>query len=72
MTSLPEGELKNAILMIVNQLAKEQFYIPCLDKNERQTNAEATAKMLLHNVWRSHGLPSSIMSDRGLQFVSAV
>ena len=50
MTSLPEGELKNAILMIVNQLAKEQFYIPCLDKNERQTNAEATAKMLLHNV----------------------
>ena len=36
------------------------------------TNAEATAKMLLHNVWRKHGLPSSVVSDWGPQFVSAV
>ena len=70
-TGLPECELKNAILMVVNCLAKEQVYIPCSDKNEG-TNAEATAKMLLHNVWRRHGLPSSVVSNRGPQFVSAV
>ena len=70
-TGLPECELKNAILMVVDRLAKERVYIPCSDKDER-TNAEATAKMLLHNVWRRHGLPSSIVSDRGPQFVSAV
>ena len=71
-TGLPECELKNAIFMVVNQLAKERVYIPCSDKNEGGMNAEATAKILLHNVWRRHGLPSSIVSDRGPQFVSAV
>ena len=70
-TGLPECELKNAILMVVDRLAKEQVYIPCPDKDEG-TNAEATAKMLLHNVWQRHGLPSSVVSDRGPQFVSAV
>ena len=70
-TGLPECELKNAILMVVDCLAKERVYIPCSDKDEG-TNAEATAKMLLHNVWRRHGLPSSVVSDRGPQFVSAV
>ena len=49
-TGLPECELKNAIFMVVDQLAKKQVYIPCLDKDEGGTNAEATAKMLLHNV----------------------
>ena len=70
-TSLPECELKNAILMVVDRLAKERVYILCLDKDE-ETNAKATAKMLLHKVWRRHGLPSSVVSNRGPQFVSAV
>ena len=70
-TGLPECELKNAILMVVNRLAKERVYIPCSDKDER-TNAEATAKMLLHNMWQKHGLPLSVVSDRDPQFVSAV
>ena len=70
-TGLPECELKNTILMVVDQLAKKQVYIPCLDQDEG-TNAEATAKMLLHNVWQRHSLPLSVVSDRGLQFVLAV
>ena len=61
-TGLPECELKNVILMVVDCLAKERVYIPCLDKNEG-TNAKATAKMLLHNVCQKHGLPSSVVSD---------
>ena len=70
-TGLPKCKLKNAILMVVNRLAKEQVYIPCSD-NYEGTNTEATAKMLLHNVWQRHGLPSSVVLDRGPQFVSAV
>ena len=61
-TGLPECELKNTILMVVDQLAKEQAYILCSDQDEG-TNAEATAKMFLHNVWRKHGLPLSVVSD---------
>ena len=36
------------------------------------TSSEATAKMLLHHVWKHHGLPDFIVSDRGTQFVSDV
>ena len=61
-TGLPECELKNTMIMVVDQLAKERVYIPCSDQDEG-TNAEATAKMLLHNVWQKHGLPSSVVSD---------
>ena len=63
-TGLPKCELKNTILMVVDWLAKERVYIPCLDQDEG-TNAEATAKMLLHNVWQKHGLPLSVVSNRG-------
>lgn len=61
-TRLPKCELKNAILMVVNCLAKKQVYIPCLNKDER-TSAETTAKILLHNVWQSHSLPLSVVLD---------
>ena len=47
---------------------KEQVYILCNDKDKR-INAETTVEMLLHNVWRRHGLPSSVVSDWGPQFV---
>ena len=70
-TGLPECELQNAIFMVINYLTKEQMYIPCLDK-DNGTNAETTTKMLLHNVWRKHGLPTSIVSDWDPQFVSAM
>ena len=59
---LPEYELKNAILMVVDRLAKEQVYIPCCDKDDR-TNAEAIMRMLIHNLWRRHRLPSSVVFD---------
>ena len=52
-------------------LAKKRVYIPCSDK-DKKTNAKATAKMLIHNVWRKHSLPLSVVSDQGPQFVSVV
>ena len=55
--------------MVVDRLSKERHYIPCTAKEEG-TTAEATAKLLIRNVWRYHGLPTSMVSDRGPQFVS--
>ena len=70
-TGLSECELKNTILMVVDQLAKEWVYIPCLDQDKR-TNTEATTKMLLHNVWQKHSLPLSVVSNWGPQLVLTV
>ena len=70
-TGLPESELNNAILMVIDRLLKKQVYILCSNK-DKGTNAETTAKMIVQNVWRMHRLPSSVVSDRGPQFVSTM
>ena len=71
-TGLPlSTEGFNAILTVVDRLSKERHYIPCT-AGEEGTSAEETAKLLLRWVYRTHGLPDSIVSDRGTQFVSLV
>ena len=70
-TGLPKSKGNDAILMVVDRMSKERHYIPCTCSGEG-TIAEATAKLLIDNVWRYHGLPNSMLSDRGPQFVSAV
>jgi len=41
-------------------------FIPTTEK----TLAEGLARLFRDNVWKLHGLPESIISDRGLQFVA--
>jgi len=35
-------------------------------------SAEGLAKLFRDNVWKLHGLPKSIISDRGLQFAAGL
>ena len=62
-------QIYNAILMVINQLSKERYYISCYKKDQR-TSAEAIADLFLQDIWFKYGLPISIMSDREPQFVS--
>ena len=55
--------------MVINQLSKERHYIPCSEE-DKCTSAKATADLFLWEVWSKHGLPISMTSDRGPQFVS--
>jgi transposase InsO family protein len=68
---LPENGGCNSILMVVDRLSKERHYIPC-STEDGGTTVEKTAEMLYTHVWRLHGLPSTIVSDRGPQFASRV
>lgn len=68
-TGLPESEGKNAICTIIDRLTKERHYVPCY-WGEDGTSTEETVWIMLWNVFRLHGLPDSIISDRGPQFVS--
>ena len=61
----------NAVLMVIDRLTKERHYILCTT-DENGTTAEATAYLLLNNVWKLHGLPLSLTSDWGPQFISGV
>jgi hypothetical protein len=61
-TGLPlSTEGFNTILTAIDRSSKERHYIPCA-AGEEGTSAEETAKLFLRWVYRTHGLPDSIVS----------
>jgi transposase InsO family protein len=69
-TRLPMSNGYNTILMVVYRLTKMCHLIPCVSDGEGGTSTEKTVELILKHVWKLHGLPSSIVSDRGPQFVA--
>ena len=67
-TDLPKSEGFDSILVVVDQFLKEVEFIPCT----KSVSALDTAKLYLRHVWKHHGLPTGIVSDRGPQFASQV
>ncbi len=67
-TDLPLSRGFDTILVVVDRFSKEVEFIPC----NKTVTALDTARLYLHNVWKNHGLPRSIVSDRGPQFASQV
>ena len=67
-TDLPLSNGFNSILTVVDQFSKETEFIPC----NKTAMALDTAKLYLFHVWKDHGLPHTIVSDRGPQFASQV
>ena len=64
---IPESKNKrNAILVVVDRSTKMAHFIPTTDK----VTAKETAELFLHNVFRYHGLPDNIVSDRDPRFTS--
>ena len=54
------------ILVIVDHFSKEVEFIPY----NKTVTALETAKLYLFHVWKNHGLPHTIVSNRGPQFAS--
>ncbi|XP_061493059.1 muscleblind-like protein 1 isoform X5 [Rhineura floridana] len=55
-----------AILVVVDLLTKMAHFFPCAGALE----AKETAKLFIKEVYRLHGLPNSVVSDRGTQFTA--
>jgi hypothetical protein len=66
-TGLPESQGYNAIMVTVDRLSKLVHVAPTTDT----VTSEGMARLFRDNVWKHHGLPEQIISDRGPQFVSA-
>ena len=56
------------ILVVVDRLTKMVYFIPITER----TSAEGLTRLFRDNVWKLHGLPKSIISDRGPQFVAGL
>ncbi|SPC61574.1 uncharacterized protein UHOD_11610 [Ustilago sp. UG-2017b] len=63
---LPPSSDFTAILVVVNRLTKMATFVPTTNT----LDAPELAKLFLHHVYSKHGLPTSIVSDRGSEFTS--
>ena len=66
-TQLPKSNGCSTVWVIVDRFTKMAHFIPIPDG---QKTAEGCAKLFLANVWKLHGLPSDIVSDRDPVFTS--
>jgi len=67
-TKLSLVQRYDSILVVVDQLTKMVYFIPTMEK----TSVEGLARLFKDNVWELHGLPESIILDRGPQFAAGL
>ena len=65
-TQLPKSDKYDAIFVVVDRLTKQAHFVPTTS----DVNAATTADMFIDHVWKLHGTPRQVISDRGSQFVS--
>jgi len=57
---------KDAILVVCNRLSKMTHFVAITEG----TLVEGLARLFRDNIWKLHGLPESVVSDRGPQFAA--
>ena len=57
---------KDAILVVCNRLSKMMHFVAIIE----EMSVEGLVRLFRDNVWKLHGLPESIVSDRGPQFAA--
>ena len=67
-TKLPLAQGYDSILVVVDWFTKIVHFVPTTKK----TMAKGLARLFRDNMWRLHGLPESIISDRGPQFTAGL
>jgi hypothetical protein len=65
-TDLPESQNHTALLTVIDYHSKQGHFIP----TTKDASSETLFQLYLHNVWKLHGTPRKIVSDRGPQFAS--
>ncbi|XP_078809690.1 uncharacterized protein LOC144994726 [Oryzias latipes] len=67
-TGLPPSQGNSVIFTVIDRFSKFVHFIPL----PQLPTATETAEILVQQVFRHHGIPTDIVSDRGPQFVSQV
>ena len=67
-TKLPTSKGHDSILVVYDRFSKMLYFVATTEK----TTAEGLARLFRDNVWKLHGLPESVISDRGLQFAAGM
>jgi len=67
MVELPESSRHDAIMTVVDSVSKRVHFIP----THTTVTAEGVARLFLYHVWKLHGLPKHVVSDRRPQFIAS-
>uniref|UniRef100_A0A8C8DLA6 Gypsy retrotransposon integrase-like protein 1 n=1 Tax=Oryzias sinensis TaxID=183150 RepID=A0A8C8DLA6_9TELE len=67
-TGLPPSRGNTVILTVIDRFSKMAHFIPL----PQLPTATETADIMINHVFRHHGIPADIVSDRGPQFISQV
>jgi len=65
---LPVSKGHNLILVVCIRFLKMSHFVATTEK----TTAEGLVRIFRDNMWKLHGLPESVISDRGLQFAAGM
>ena len=63
---LPASEGHDSVLVVVDMFSKMAHFLPC----SKDIDAAGIAKLFLDQVFKLHGFPENIISDRGSVFTS--
>ncbi|KAG2993978.1 hypothetical protein PC121_g21130 [Phytophthora cactorum] len=67
-TDLPKTKRRhNSIWVVVDRLTKRSHFIP----TTKTVSAPDVATLFINNIWRLHGMPPDIVSDRDSKFISS-
>jgi len=64
---LLESSGHDAVMTVVDSVSKRVHFIP----THTMVTAEGAARLFLHHVWKLHGLPKRVVSNRGPQFITS-
>ena len=67
-TKLPMSKGHDSILVVYDRFSKMSHFVATTEK----TIAEGLARLFRDNVWKLHGLPESVISDREPQFAAGL
>ena len=57
---------KDAVLVVCDRLSKMMYFVATIEG----MSAEGLARLFRDNIWKLHGLPESVVLDRGPQFAA--
>ena len=63
---LPQSAGHNSIMVVINSVTKHAHFISMVTT----ISAAGAAHLFLNHMWKHHGLPWKVVSDRGPQFVA--
>jgi hypothetical protein len=63
---LPQSSGHDAIMVVVDSVTKRAHFVSTVTT----ITAAGTARLFIQHVWRHHGLPCKVVSDRGPQFMA--